>query len=97
MPKSIRRFRPNFDCLENRLTPANFSASVISGSLMIHGDDGDSSIVLTQTGEHFVDEFSSDYPLLASYLNTRYRRVGAFDAERSNRLEVWLCVRPGFG
>jgi hypothetical protein len=49
MPKSIRRFRPTFDSLENRLTPANFSASVISGSLIIHGDDGDSSVVLIQT------------------------------------------------
>ena len=53
-------------------------------------------IVLTQTGEHFVDEFSSDYPLLASYLNTRYRRVGAFDAERSNRVDVWVVKNQMF-
>ncbi len=49
MPNPHRRFRPSFDALENRLTPANFAGSVTAGSLVIHGDNGDSSLILTQT------------------------------------------------
>ena len=47
-------------------------------------------IALTQTGQRFDDEFAGDYPLLADYLRTRYRKAGSLRVERGTVLDVWI-------
>jgi hypothetical protein len=56
----------------------------------------DVPIVLTQSGERFVTEFSSDYPALAAYLRAHYRRAGSLDVERSKTLDVWVANEQAF-
>lgn len=47
-------------------------------------------IALIQPGERFSDEFGSDYPVLAAYLQLNYRRAGELEVDHGGtRLDVW--------
>jgi hypothetical protein len=47
-------------------------------------------IALTQSGDRFEQEFSSDYPLLADYLRTHYHKVGSVRVEGATVMDVWI-------
>ena len=47
-------------------------------------------IAFTQPAPRFDDEFVSDYPLLAEYLRSRYRKVGTLTVERGAVVDVWV-------
>jgi hypothetical protein len=46
-------------------------------------------IALVQTTPRFDEEFAVDYPLLAEYLRTHYRRAGTLHIERGAVVDVW--------
>ncbi len=50
-------------------------------------------IALIQPADRFSSEFGGDYPRLADYLRTRYRRAGQLEVRDGLPLDVW--VEPG--
>lgn len=47
-------------------------------------------MALTQTAPRFDEEFSVDYPLLAEYLRTHYRRAASLRVEPGAVVDVWV-------
>src|SRR5207253_6319323 len=54
-------------------------------------------IALIQAAPRFDEEFASDYPLLADYLRSRYRKAGSLVVERGATLDVWVDKSIGTG
>ena len=52
---------------------------------------------LIQAAPRFNEEFASDYPLLADYLRSRYRKAGSLAVERATMLDVWVDKSIGSG
>jgi len=50
----------------------------------------DVPIALVPSGDLFVSDFAKNYPLLAAYLQSRYRKSGQVQIERSSSLDVWV-------
>jgi hypothetical protein len=49
-------------------------------------------IVLTQPAERFSREFGTDYPKLANYLRSHYRRAGSLDVRLETHVDVWVTT-----
>ena len=67
-----------------------YSAPALQRAAIARWSRQTAPIALVPTGTRFEDEFASDYPLLADYLRTRYRKAGSLRVERGTVLDVWI-------
>ena len=52
---------------------------------------------LVPSGDLFVNDFAKNYPLLAAYLQSRYRKNGQLQIERGSSLDVWVDKTVAMG
>ena len=57
----------------------------------------DVPIALVEPDARFTSEFAKDYPLLAQYLQSRYRKAGRLDVERAATVDVWVDKSVAMG
>jgi type II secretory pathway component PulJ len=53
-------------------------------------------IAITQAGARFDAEFAVEYPLLADYLRTHYRKAGSMVIERGATVDIWVDSTRSF-